>query len=229
MAESLYANFDEIDIALYHLNFIGNDIENTYNALNNVIGRVHEWHEKSLWIITTSWLLIRAVAFLDEYDNFVKLPDEEPKGIEQLEETEELKKTRELRETLNKIKKAAKPALKQIREWKGLTDFRNHVLAHNLRDKNLGVSVLEKGFNTYDVPKSGYDLMVFYNCLQFVKKVFQSAFAEKLRNLKAFLDNRKEVAVPYRFNSFEEAKAKIDKIAQEINNNILELKKSVGV
>lgn len=211
MAEGIHANFEPVDIALYHLNFIGNEVENTYKAFGNIIGKVDDADEKVLWVASTSYVLIRSVAFLDEYNCIVSSSDEE------------------LKPTIVAIRKAVQPAIDQIRLWKGLTDFRNHVLAHNLRDKNLMISVFENGLSSYDVPKNGYDLMVFYNCIVMVKKVFQSAFGEKLGRLQNFLDSRLETGVGNKFTSEEAAMAKVLEITNQINANILELKKITGV
>lgn len=211
MTDSLHSNFDAIDIALYHLNFLGNEIEYTYKAFNDIIGKVGNAEEKNLWVATTSFILIKSVVFLDEYDSLINSTDEE------------------LKPTIIAIKKTVKPAMDQIRERRGLRDFRNHALAHNFRDKNLMISVFENGLSSYDAPKNGYELMVFYNCILMVKKVFQSAFKEKLSRLQNFLDNRRDVIVGNKFISEEAATTKVQQITSEINSNILELKKITGV
>ena len=136
MAEenTLHANFDEFDIAVYHLIFLGNTIDTTIKSFATIIDKVADVDEMAIWVATCSIVLIQTVSFLEEFDNFIISKDED------------------LNNTVNAIKKAVKPATKQIREWKDLTNFRNAVLAHNLRDKKQMISVFERGLNSYDIP-----------------------------------------------------------------------------
>jgi hypothetical protein len=207
----LHANFDEFDIAVYHLVFLGNTIENTIKSFASIIDKVADADERAIWVATCSIVLIQTVSFLEEFDNFVVSKDEG------------------LNDTVNAIKRAVKPAAKQIREWKELTDFRNAVLAHNLRDKKMQISVFDRGLNSYDIPKTGADFTVLSNCISMIKKTFSSGFAGKLQGVQDFLDQQVKASLPNRFNNGPEAAATIDRLANEINHNIRELKKSAGV
>jgi hypothetical protein len=204
-------SFDDLDIALYHLVFIGNLIENTIRAFTNIIDKTEEVHERALYVSTFSIILIQTVSFLDEYHNFIKSPDEE------------------LNNTIKTIKKAVKPAVEQINDWKEIRDFRNHVLAHNLRDRKKMTTVFEKGLSSYDIPKNGADLLVLYNCILMIKKTFESAFRAKLQALQMAFDHSSERLKENKFNNSDDAKAVIEKITNEINTNILQLKIDAGV
>jgi len=208
---TIHDNFSNTEIAVYHLIFLGNSITNTIKAFTNSIGKMDDMDEMALWVSTTSMTLIQTISFLDEYDNFVLSDDEE------------------LNNTINAIKKSVKPAIKQIREWKELREFRNEAIAHNLRDKNKMISVFERGLSSYDIPQSGADMAVLYNCVLMVKQTFESAFGKILIKIQQFLDQHKEPAKERRFKSGEEANAAIARITEEINKNILELKILAGV
>lgn len=196
--------FNDIDIALYHLIFIGNTIERTFEAFNDIIGRVDEDAELVLYVNTSSMIIIQTNSFLDEYHQFVR--SEEP----------------EMMDTINNIKKIAKPALKLINQWEEREDFRNQVLAHNLRGKN-GESVFERGLSSFDVPQQGADLHVLVSCIGMVKEVFESAFREKLAGVQAVLDSTIQPKATRRFDrsSFEPA---IESVRVEINDNIRKLR-----
>lgn len=207
---SIVNKFDNLDIALYHLNFIGNSIENAFSAFASIIGKIDEKHERAIYVSTSSIILIQTIAFLDEYHNFIKSNDNE------------------LNNTINKIKKAVKPAIDQINEWKELTDFRNHVLAHNLRNrKKMMVTVFEKGLSAYDIPQTGNELLILYNCILMVKKSFESAFKNRLQLVQNVLDQTIRTPKKNKFKNSSEAIAAIDRITKEINTSILKLKRSI--
>ncbi|HET7118374.1 MAG TPA: hypothetical protein VFI29_17895 [Hanamia sp.] len=117
----------------------------------------------------------------------------------------------------------------QINQWREIGDFRNHALAHNLRDRKKMTSVFEKGLSSYDIPKNGYDLMVLQNCISMIKKTFESAFKNKLQVFQTYLDNmQKTQQKENKFKNSDDAKAVIDRIVSQINQNILKLKMETG-
>lgn len=211
MRMSIYDGFDEFDVGLYHLIFIANSIENTVKAFSGIIDKADDEHEKALYVATSSIVLIQTVSFLDEYHHHIKSTDED------------------VNTTINAIKKAVKPAVAQINEWKEIDVFRNNVLAHNLRDRKKMISVFERGLSSYDVPKTGNELLVLYNCVSMIKKTFESAFRTKLQLFQNALDQSPQHAKESRFKSREEAMATILRITDEINANILKLKQENGV
>lgn len=199
-------NFHDLDIALYHLIFIGNSIENTVQAFGSIIDKTDEVHERALYVSTFSIVLIQTVLFLDEYHNFIRSTDTE------------------LSNTINAIKKAVKPAVNQINEWAEIKDYRNNVLAHNLRDRKKMVTVFEKGLTSYDIPQNGADLLVLCNCISMIKKTFESAFRTRLQLLRKTLAQKFQVEKESRFNNSVDANEMINRVANEINANILQLK-----
>jgi len=201
--------FDDLDIALYHLMFIGNAIERTFEAFNSIIGKVAGNAEHVFFVNTSSMILILAKSFLDEYNGFVKSDDPE------------------LMATITNIKTTVKPAIRVISQWKDRGDFRNQVLAHNLRGKE-NESVFERGLTSYDIPQQGADLHVFVSCIGMVKEVFESAFTAKLAGVQAVLDKQVDPKAARRYDAgtFEAA---IEEVRVEINENIRKLKVEQGL
>lgn len=201
--------FDDFDIAIYHLIFIGNRIELTFKAFSQVIGEINEEAERVLYVDTSSMILILAHSFLDEYHKFVQSED------------------LELMATVTNLKKVVKPAMQRINEWRERGDFRNQVLAHNLRGKE-NQSVFERGLTTYDIPQQGADLHVFVSCIGMVKEVFESTFRERLAAVQEEIDRNQELKAGRRYDgsSFEAA---IEAVRLEINANIRALKQEHGV
>jgi hypothetical protein len=204
-------SFNDFDIAIYHLVFIGNSIENTIDAFTNILDKVERQHERTLYASTFSIVLIQTVSFLDEYHNFIRATDEE------------------LNNTIKAIKKAVKPAVDQINEWKEIRDFRNHVLAHNLRRGKKMTTVFANGLSSYDIPKNSAELVVLQNCISMIKKTFESAFRIKLEALQSALDQNSDGLKEYKFKNSDDVKAAIDKITGQINANILQMKIDAGV
>ena|GEM_PF-6558547 len=202
--------FDAADVALYHIVFIGNSIDNTIKAFAAIIDKVGLEHERALYVSTYSQVLIQTVSFLDEYHNFVKSTDPA------------------LDVAIKAIKKAVRPAVVQINEWKELEAFRNNALAHNLRDAKNKTSVFQRGLSSYDVPKTGFELSVLQNCIVMIKKTFESAFRERLRAIQDYLDRTDRPAEQVRVKDELDMRDRIERITSEINRNILELKRSVS-
>ncbi|HET7118375.1 MAG TPA: hypothetical protein VFI29_17900 [Hanamia sp.] len=91
----IHEKFDELDISLYHLVFIGNSIENVVKAFSTIIDKTDESYEYALYASTFSIVIIQTVSFLNEYHNFLKSTDQE------------------LNDIIAAIKKAVKPAVDQ--------------------------------------------------------------------------------------------------------------------
>lgn len=207
----IHEKFDELDISLYHLVFIGNSIETVVKAFSTIIDKTDKNTENVLYVSTFSIVIIQTVSFLNEYHNFLKSNDQE------------------LNDIIAAMKKAVKPAVDQINQWKEIGDFRNNALAHNLRDKTKMITVFEKGLSSYNIPKNGNDLMVLQNCISIVKKTFESAFRNKLQAFQIYLDNVQKTQKGNKFKNNNDAKAVIDRIVSQVNQNILKLKLETDV
>jgi len=202
--------FDSADVALYHIVFIGNSIDNTIKAFSAIIDKVDREYERALYVSTFSLVLIQTVSFLDEYHTFVRSTDPD------------------LDAAIKAIKKAVKPAVAQINEWKELEAFRNNALAHNLRESTNKASVFQRGLSSYDVPKTGFEFEVLRNCIAMIKKTFESGFRVRLSAIQEHFDKTDRPSESVRVKDERDMRERIERITAEINRNILELKLNVS-
>jgi hypothetical protein len=202
--------FEEADIAIYHLVFLGNLIEKTISSFSNIIGKVEDSDETVLWESTNSIILIRTISFLDEFDKFVKSSDPD------------------LGKSINDIKKTVKPALIQIKKWKDIREFRNNVLAHNLRFGKTPISIFSRGLGSYDIPQTGADVAVLVSCVSMIKKTFESTFRLKLEKIQVKLDQHSYPKKSIRFMNGKEVESIVNQLTREINDNIFKLKYGNG-
>lgn len=117
-------------------------------------------------------------------------------------------------------KKALQPAIEEIESWDGLREFRNHVLAHNLRNKKLKLSVFEYGLDAYNIPQFPAEIAVFQECIRMIKRTFESAFKEKLQTMQKAIDQRNGPIIENRYKTKNEANAATGRITNEINANL---------
>lgn len=206
-----YLEFDDTDIAIYHLIFLGNLIEKTIDSFSNIIGKIDDSDETVLWESTSSLIIIRTISFLDEFENFVKSSNQD------------------LGKTIIDIKKTVKPALKQIKSWKEIREFRNNVLAHNFRFDKEAISIFSRGLESYDIPKTGADLAVLVSCVTMVKKTFESAFKQKLETIQKMIEQHSYPKKEPQFNNSVDVENRINKLTNEINENIIKIKLTTGL
>lgn len=199
------SSFDATDVSLFHLIFIGNSIERTFSAFAGIIGKVPQKEEYDLFASTSSLIIIETVSFLHEYNRFLRSDDPT------------------LHSAIVEVKRATKPALVAINQWTELEDFRNHALAHNLRNKRLNVSVFERGLTSYNVPQYGSDLHVMVSSVGMIKEVFESAFRVKITAIRHHYETIPIVKAPRRYTG-ETCAIEIEKIRLSINDNITLLK-----
>jgi hypothetical protein len=107
--------------------------------------------------------VIDSVSFLDEYQQVF--------GVK----TEKIYKDRII------ITKAInKPLISKICEWKDLRDFRNNLLAHNLRKGKNGDYVFSIENLDYNAPRNLNDLFLLTNMIQFSTDTFNSEFENEI-------------------------------------------------
>ena len=75
------------------------------------------------------------------------------------------------------VKKITKPIRKRISQWKDLKNFRNHILAHNLRENNNSIFSNKNILKTYKIPfsNSEHQLLVQLSLLivNLTSEIFQ--------------------------------------------------------
>jgi hypothetical protein len=141
-------------------------------------------------------ILIKSCAFLDEWNKVF--------GVK-TEKRDEIK--------IKAAKSIAKPAAKQIYEWKQLRDFRNEAIAHNHRDKfGKNIYISSKGYHSPDTDGEIY-LMVY--CIKKMIDVMSFFFKEELNKVVKGLQFRKSPPKQKRISA-----RKIEKIIKEISDSI---------
>ncbi|MFD2519972.1 hypothetical protein [Emticicia soli] len=156
------------------------------------------------FVLTNSYLfeyiLILVCSFLDEYNN-----EFTPNNCEIL------------KERIHKFRTQIKPVIKRINKWKHLKDYRNTVLAHNLRlkDKNsiFNQPAAQMEFN---IPNSHDEILLLCELVALITKNIAAEFPEIIAELDFTTSVTDVINIPFN---------KIDFYAEyrEVCNEILQL------
>jgi len=88
------------------------------------------------------------------------------------------------------VKTINKPLTNKIKEWKDLGNFRNQLLAHNLRQGKNGEFIFGLEKLDYNAPRTISDLFLLSNLIQFITQTFHLEFSPELST--ATSDNIKD-------------------------------------
>lgn len=155
---------DKIIKSLHIIRTIDLAIQKYLEALSNVE------QEKYIYHGIRGQILILANSFIDEWDKYLV-----PRSTND-----------EFNKMLINAKKLSKPAVKRIREWKGIKDFRNSVLAHNFRDKknNYESVFLTDKFDKIEIPGHISELILLSKCIKIARTKVCEPFKTKLEETK---------------------------------------------
>ncbi|NMC60932.1 MAG: hypothetical protein GYA51_16355 [Candidatus Methanofastidiosa archaeon] len=143
--------------------------------------------------------IIDSVSFLDEYQQVY--------GVK----TESKYKDRII------ITKAInKPLISKICEWKDLRDFRNNLLAHNLRKGKNGDFIFSIENVDYNAPRNLNDLFLLTNLIQFSADTIYSEFEDEIKEFA--LETTKEIKKNDRFLSKEDVSRITIELLNKANN-----------
>lgn len=79
---------------------------------------------------------------------------------------------------IRRVKTISKPAMKEISKWSGLRDFRNVVLAHNLRGKG-GTSIFSGNAKiNNNIPSDPTETLLLFNLLDLVNGELMKEFVD---------------------------------------------------
>ena len=92
------------------------------------------------------------------------------------------------------VKTINRPLTNKIKEWKDLGNFRNQLLAHNLRQGKNGQFIFGLETLDYNAPRTITDLFLLSNLIQFITQTFHLEFAAELKHSSSdsFKDNLKD-------------------------------------
>lgn len=161
----------EINTSVYHIIHFTELIDKTFTTYEKLLAKdVFKNNNSDLRFIvymnTCSQILLYTSFLRDEYFDFFT--------IRKTKNEEEKEKIRQINELL-------KPVFKKIDEWKDIKNFRNTVLAHNLRDKKKerkSVFML-KGLSGYNIPERPIEYLFLVRCTNIIRKVIYEVFKKE--------------------------------------------------
>ena len=153
---SLYILMDQQFTALYRYRKL---LESEYDYNLNDKGIYFDTIREAL----IYQLLLKACAFIDEWDQYLGLKTEEEYAL-----------------AVHRIKRVVKPARKIINRWKGLRQYRNQVIAHNHRDEKGNNIYLKRRF--YHTPETIGDFGLMMYALEKIVRVLTEAFPLEFKN-----------------------------------------------
>jgi len=126
---------------------------------------LEEIKDKNLTLLNSLFYMsvIESVSFLDEYQQVF--------GVK----TEKMFKDR-----IIAVKAINKPLISRISEWKDLREFRNNLLAHNLRKGKNGDFIFSIKNLDYNAPRDLYDLFLLSNLIMFSAETIYSEFKNEI-------------------------------------------------
>ncbi|MCD4663743.1 MAG: hypothetical protein K8R68_00635 [Bacteroidales bacterium] len=166
--------------SLHILRFLNTLIGKYLKALKTDV-KDHVDSNSLIYFGVKSQILILACSYIDEWDNFLAS-----------------KKNDKMDQRLIELKKQAKPAIDRIREWTGLKEFRNTVLAHNFRNKKLNFeSVFTNDYTDYlKIPDHITEIYLLSKCLDIATKIVCVPFRTSIESTKnEFFRMNKKVEV----------------------------------
>jgi len=159
----------EIAISVYHIIHFTKLIDNSFRVLEKLLETgIFEKNNNNelralIQINSFSQILLYTSSLSDEYSNhFIT------KKAKTLEEKGKVEQTREL----------LKPVFKKINEWNDIKDFRNNILAHNLRIQKSGNEsvFISKGISGYNIPEKVRDFGFLIQCVDLISQVVYQIF-----------------------------------------------------
>lgn len=204
MKAQVLVNRERFIESVYHLSFYGNIL----NQINYTIGPFTSGFSENQMKTTAfsiQWnILIITQSLIDELNKF--LFNYNPDDIS-------------LKNRIKDFKKIIDPALNEIKKWKDIQKFRNHILAHNGRDY-YGLSViLCSEFQNYNIPLNHTDFMVLFQLLKIITESTEEIFAEEKQEADKIMESidTKQKEVITGKQNWPETLNKLDKVISEIN------------
>ncbi len=113
-----------------------------------------------------NYSLIISNSFFDEYnDEFTSL------------------KHSEYADRINRLKKLTKPVLKRLSKWTNFKEYRNQILAHNLRINGRSIFDCDFSKKDYKIPYTNSEIILLANMVKIIIRCINLEFPELLENL----------------------------------------------
>lgn len=165
--------------SLYHLNYYSNQLFFFQSALDKYnVSKLSDEKDQvafALRISVQSVTLINACSIMDEMSNYLFAYKSGSK---------------DLKRRIKAYKKITAPIRNEMEKWPDIRKFRNHVLAHNLRDNgNRFQSVFRHAkLNQYIIPNSTKELLILITAFQLILKPLIEIFALELAEAQQIIE-----------------------------------------
>ena len=93
------------------------------------------------------------------------------------------KKHSEYSERIIKVRKAIKPIKKRINQWENLRNYRDYVLAHNLREKNTPIFSSNRQKKEYKVPFSNSEHYLLSELIILIIQIISAEFEDVISEI----------------------------------------------
>jgi hypothetical protein len=162
----------DINISVYHILHFAHIIDRSFQSLEKLLeigvfdNGKNEEIRHMVQINAFNQILLCTTSLMDEYNDHFKSSNAKTNN-----EKDKVEQTREL----------LKPVFKSINKWKGLREFRNNILAHNLRNRKLENNsvFITKGISGYDIPERVRDFDFLIKCIDLIRQVVYKVFKEE--------------------------------------------------
>lgn len=191
--------FSKLQQAIYNIDFIAFHIKMTVD-LGNKQG-LSKADDKFLVERLMLYNLIQTCSFLDEYRLIERLA----------KDSEEIMNTT----------KILSPAIRRIRQYKGLKDFRNSILAHVNRDNSGNFRPYWRVMTDTSFPKTYSDVNLITNLIIGVASIIEKRHSKELYEIKQSmqkerLDSEFRLYDKSTLNSMDEFKKELENIVHQM-------------
>jgi hypothetical protein len=206
--KSVVVNRERFIESVYHLFYYGNILDKINYTKKDFTS---DFSEDQIKVITfpIQWnIIIITQSLTDELNKFLfnYKPDDSS-----------------LKNRIKAYKNIIYPALDEIKKWKDIKAFRNHVLAHNGRDYHGKSAILSTESENYNIPIYHNDFLVLFQLLKFITEKSGEIFFEEKREAEEIMNglvtNSKEIHTK---------KEHISKTISRINAIISEMNKRMA-
>lgn len=160
---------NEISISVYHIIHFTQIIDKTFASLEQLASKEifdngkNEELRRMILINANCQILILTDSLFEEYSKYFIVTQAKTQI-----EKDKIEQTIEL----------LKPVFKKINEWDEIKDFRNNILAHNLRVQKSGYTSVftSKGLSGYNIPEKPTDFAFLVQCIDLIKQIIYKMF-----------------------------------------------------
>lgn len=132
--------------------------------------------------------------------------------LEEWEKLEGMGATPMIKETLHIIA----PAIKRIRQWRGLSKMRSQILAHPQRDKNGTFTPPWVTFKRFNIPTAYAETILLGNCALVARDTLLRRHSDDWQKASSSLDSLDRHIEDKGIRTIEEAGLELERIKREI-------------